>query len=97
MTMEGSDELAGYVYASTTLVPSNLTKGTGTNLSALIFGSWSELLIGIWGGDGVDLLVNPFDSTAYPKGNVRVRAMITCDIEVRHAQSFAAITDCAAP
>jgi HK97 family phage major capsid protein len=95
--MDGPAEMAGYVYKSTTLVPSNLTKSTGSNLSALIYGSWSELLIGIWGGDGVDLLVNPYESTAYPKGNVQVRAMITCDIEVRHAASFAAIVDCAAP
>lgn len=32
----------------TNLIPSNLTKGTGTNLSALIYVNWSDLLIGFW-------------------------------------------------
>ncbi len=59
-------------------VPSNLTKGSGTNLSALIYGNWADLLIGYW--SAFDLLVNPFEATAYPKGNVSVRAMLTCDV-----------------
>jgi hypothetical protein len=44
---------------------------------------WSEL----------DILVNPFESAAYSKGNVQIRAMVTVDIAVRHPESFAAITD----
>ncbi|WP_027259573.1 hypothetical protein [Leisingera aquimarina] len=36
-------------------VPSDLTKGSGTGLSALIYGAWGELLIGQWGG--IDLIV----------------------------------------
>ncbi len=77
--------------AYSNLVPSTLAKGTGTGLSALIYGNWSELLIGVW--SELDILVNPYDSTAYSKGNVRIRAMMTMDLAVRHAASFAAITD----
>lgn len=77
--------------AFTTGVPSTLTKGTGTNLSAMIYANWSDLLIGVW--DQLSVLVNPFESSAYPKGNVQVRALMTCDIAVRHPASFAAITD----
>jgi HK97 family phage major capsid protein len=87
----GANTLAGYPLAMTNLVPSNLTKGTGTNLSALVFGAWSELLIGYW--SAFDLLVNPFESTAYSKGNVQVRGMLTADIKLRHAASFAATKD----
>ncbi|WP_397603922.1 phage major capsid protein [Sphingorhabdus sp.] len=72
-------------------VPSNLTKGTGTNLSALIYGNWDDLLIGYW--SAFDLLVNPYEATAYAKGNVSIRAMLTCDVNVRYAESFAAATD----
>lgn len=72
-------------------VPSNLTKGSGTGLSAVIYGNWSDLIIGYW--SAFDLLVNPFESTAYAKGNVSVRAMLTCDIAVRYAESFAASKD----
>jgi HK97 family phage major capsid protein len=89
--MDEPDELAGYDYASTNLIPANGTKGTGTGLSTLIYGNWSDLLIGVW--SELDILVNPFESTAYAKGNVQVRAMMTCDVQLRHPQSFAAITD----
>lgn len=91
--MESPNDLAGYPLASTTLVPSDLTKSTGSNLSALIFGDFSDLIIGFW--SELDILVNPFESTAYSKGNVQVRAMMTLDLAVRHPESFAAIKDLA--
>jgi HK97 family phage major capsid protein len=72
-------------------VPSNLAKGTGTNLSALIYGNWADLIIGYW--SAFDLLVNPYEATAYAKGNVQVRAMLTCGVAVRYAESFAAAKD----
>lgn len=75
-------------------VPSNLTKGSGTNLSAVIYGNWADLLIGYW--SAFDLLVNPYESTAYSKGNVQIRAMLTCDVATRYAASFAAIKDAVA-
>lgn len=75
-------------------VPGALTKGTGTALSALIYGNWSDLLLGYW--SEFDLLVNPYEATAYSKGNVQVRGMVTMDVAVRYPQSFAAITDIAA-
>lgn len=78
--------------AWTNNVPSTLTKGTSTGVcSAMLWGNWSDLLIGLW--SEIDVLVNPFESSAYPKGNVQVRAMTTCDISVRHPESFAAIQD----
>ncbi|CUW39291.1 putative Major capsid protein HK97 [Magnetospirillum sp. XM-1] len=83
--------LAGYNAAITNLVPSDGTKGTGTNLSSMIFGNFSDLLIGYW--SAFDLLVNPYEATAYAKGNVQVRGMLTMDLAVRHPESFAAITD----
>lgn len=81
----------GLPRAFTNSAPSNLTKGTGTNLSALIYANWSDLIVATW--SELDLLVNPFESTAYSKGNVQVRGMMTVDIQVRTPESFAAITD----
>jgi HK97 family phage major capsid protein len=89
--MDQPGSLAGYPYYSTALVPSNLTKGTGTALSALIFGRWSDLLIGYW--SEFDLLVNPYESTAYSKGNIQIRGIVTMDTAVRYPESFAAIKD----
>ena len=80
----------GYQVMRSNQVPSNLTKGSGTNLSALLFGDFSQLIIGMWGA--LEILPNPYGS-GYTAGSVDIRAMQTCDIAVRHAESFAAITD----
>lgn len=94
--MEGPNNLAGYPVATSNIVPSNLTKGTSSGVcSALIFGAWSDLIVGYW--SEFDLLVNPYESTAYSKGNVQVRGMVTCDIAVRYPESFAAIKDLTTP
>jgi HK97 family phage major capsid protein len=92
MIQEAPNMLAGYPLASTNAVPSDLTKGTAEDVcSALIFGNFSDLLIGYW--TGVDILLNPYETTAYAKGRVLVRAMRDVDVQVRRAVSFAAITD----
>ena len=85
--MEGSRRLADFPLTSTTLVP---TSGSPLTATA-IFGRWSDLLIGYW--SAFDLLVNPYESTAYSKGNVQVRAMMTTDVAVRHPESFVVTTD----
>ncbi len=71
-------------------VASNLTKGTSNGIcSAIFFGNWSDLLIGMWGG--LDLTVDPYSgSTA---GTVRVVALQDVDVAVRNAESFAAMLD----
>lgn len=68
------------------LVPSNLTQGTATNANAVIYGNWSDLLIGYW--DALDILVNPYESTAYKAGNILVRAQLVVDVNVRYKTSF---------
>ena len=72
-------------------VPSNLTKGTASGIcSAVIYGNFSDLLIGMWGA--TDILVNPY-GTGYTNGDVEIRVMQTVDVAVRHPESFAAILD----
>lgn len=92
MLMEEPGELAGYPFVTTNAVPSNLTKGT-TNAaaSALIFGKFQDLLIGYW--SGISVVLNPYETTAYAKGRVLVRAMRDVDVQVRRPESFAAIKD----
>lgn len=89
MIMEGPRELAGFPLLPTQNVPR--TAGSPQTGDALIFGAWSDLLIAFW--SELDVLVNPYESTAYSKGNVQIRAMMTCDVAVRHSASFAASTD----
>lgn len=86
----GDTPLNGYEAYVTNQVPSDLDKGTSTDVcSAIIFGNFADLFIGMWGG--IDLLVDPY--TASTTGTVRVTALQDADIAVRHAESFAAMVD----
>ena len=89
MIMESPRELAGYPLLPTQNVPR--TVGSPQTGDALIFGDWTDLLIAFW--SELDVLVNPYESTAYTKGNVQIRAMMTCDVAVRHSASFACSDD----
>lgn len=80
--------LVGYPVAVSTLVPSNLTKSTGEDLSALIFGDFSNVIIGEWGV--VELAASDSDGTNFQSGQVAIRAMADCDIGVKHPVAFAA-------
>lgn len=83
-------ELNGYRAEVTNQVSSTLTKGTSSGVcSAIFYGNWSDLIIAFW--SGVDLLVDPY--TLGKSGALRVRALQDCDVQVRRAQSFAAMLD----
>lgn len=86
---KGSEPLNGYRAAVTNAVPSNIAKGTGSNLSALIFGNFADLVIGMWGG--LDLMVDPY--THSTTGTVRVTALQDVDVGVRNIESFATMED----
>jgi HK97 family phage major capsid protein len=87
----GLDMLNGRRAFVSNNVPSNLTKGTSTGVcSAIIYGNWPDLLIGIW-GRGVSILVDPY--TGSTAGTVRVVVFIDMDVAVRYASSFSAMQD----
>ncbi len=79
----------GYNALVTNNVPSNLTKGTGTGLSGAVFGDFSNLMIGLWGG--IDLTVDPYTSSL--NGGLIVTALQDCDIAVRNTGAFTRIKD----
>lgn len=86
----GIGEVLGYDAVVTNTVPSNLVKGSsGAVCSAEIFGNWSELLLGMWGG--LDVMLDPY--TGSTSGTKRVVALQDLDVAVRHVASFAAIKD----
>jgi HK97 family phage major capsid protein len=89
----GPRPLNDYPVGITNLVPSNLTKSTGTNLSAIIFGNWSDLIICLW--SGLDVLVDPY--TGSSSGTVRVVCMQDADANVRHPESFSVCIDANCP
>ena len=83
--------LNGYPIATTNAIPSNLTKGSGTNLSALVAGDFSQAMVGFY-GNGLEITVGE-NSDDFSKALTSVRGIISFDVAVRHAQSFASIED----
>jgi HK97 family phage major capsid protein len=83
------NEVNGYRAVTSNQVPGNLTKGAGTNLSAILFGNFADCLIGMWGG--LDLLVDPYTSST--TGTVRFIVLQDVDVALRRLESFCAITD----
>jgi len=57
-------------------------QGTAGNM---YFGNFNDLLIGMFGG--LDIVVDPYSNST--SGTVRIVALQSCDVAVRHAQSFA--------
>lgn len=81
--------LNGYKVGVTNNVPSDLTKGSGTALSAIIFGNFQDLLIAQWGG--MDFIVDPYSLADF--GQIKLVANSWWDVGIRRAVSFAAMLD----
>ena len=66
-----------------------MSKGSGSNLSAIVYGNFNDLLLGLW--SSLEILVDPYTDIA--KCTVGIRALQTVDLAVRHPESFAAMQD----
>ena len=85
-----SEMVNGYQALVTNQVPHDLDKGTSTGVcSAILFGNFADLLIGMWGG--LDLVVDT--ATFSARGALRLVMFQDLDIAVRHPESFAAMQD----
>lgn len=85
----GGMELNGYPVATTTLVPSNLSKGTSSTLSALIAGDFSQLMVANWGG--LELTVDPYSGATAGLTNVVLNAYM--DVNLLQPTAFAVCKD----
>ena len=84
------DSLYGYPLVVSNQIPSNLTKGgTSGVCSAMLFGVWSDLMIGQWGG--IELINDNMSLST--TGATRIVALAELDVAVRYAESFAAVLD----
>jgi len=87
--LKAYNELMGYNAGVTMAVPSTLEKGEGTDLSALIFGDFSQLMMLQWGG--FDIVVDPYTAAKTNQLNLVINSF--WDIIIRNAASFAAMKD----
>ena len=80
----------GYPFFMSNAIPSNLTKGdTSGACSAAIFGNWSEVIVGSWGG--LQIIVDPY--TAKAEGVLEISAAAYHDVLVRTPVAFCKIVD----
>jgi HK97 family phage major capsid protein len=94
MIMEDNDEILGYPVYVTNSCASGTGAGndwstaacTTTGGEGFVFGNWSDLLIGQWGG--YDLLVDPYTQAAL--GTVRLVVNCYFDADLARSTSFAA-------
>ena len=80
----------GYPFFMSNAIPSNLTKGSSSGVcSAIVFGNWSEVLVGSWGG--LQLIVDPY--TAKANGVLEISAAAYHDVLVRTPEAFCKIDE----
>ncbi len=81
----------GYRAIASNQVPRNLTKGTQTTVcSAVIFGAFEQLLIGMFGA-GYEVLVDPFSKKN--QNMIELTAWNFVDVANRYPTAFATIKD----
>ena len=85
----GVGEVNGYKAMSTEQVPSNLAKGSGSSLTALIFGNFDSATYGLW--SGLDVIVDPY--TAAQAGSLIINLFQDFDYQNRWDASFAKCVD----
>jgi HK97 family phage major capsid protein/HK97 family phage prohead protease len=80
------NSIYGYRAEFTSNVPSNLNPGDGgTDASALIFGDFSQLIVGLFGG--ADIMID--ETTGGLAGTTRIILHQDIDIAIRNGASFA--------
>lgn len=78
-------EMAGYKAMASNQVSSTLVGGSE---HGIIFGNWSDLIIGTWGG--IEITVDPY--TLADQGLIRLILFLMADVIVRHPESFCKAT-----
>jgi HK97 family phage major capsid protein len=87
--LDDNGKVYGKRFLSSEQVPSNLTKGSGTSLCAIVGGIFNQLVAAYW--SGVDILVDPY--TGSNSGTVRIVALQDMDVQVRHNEAFGLVLD----
>jgi HK97 family phage major capsid protein len=85
--MTPQNEINGYPVQTSNHVPSTLTKGTGTALSALVFGDFSQIFIAQWGM--VDFTVDPYSRKK--EGLVEITVNLYMDMAIKQPKAFTVI------
>ena len=78
--------LAGYPTIKSTQVSQVRAKGSATNLTYIVAGMWSDLLIGMFGA--IEFAATTMGDTAFTNDQTWVRGILSADIQARHQAAF---------
>lgn len=79
-------QLAAYPVTKSTQVSQVQTKGTATNLTYIVGGMWSDMLIGMFGA--IEFAATALGDTSFQNDQTWVRGILSADIQLRHQSAF---------
>jgi hypothetical protein len=87
--------LLGYTIEDSTRIPINLAKGSATDCTYVIFGDWSQVVMGTWGGLEIKVSDVASDGTnnMFVQDGFFVHALATMDITIRDESGLTLISD----
>lgn len=85
-----NNEMNGYPFVNSNHIPSNLTKGsTSGTCSAIIFGDFSQMVVGQWGF--MDISVD--DKSRKKEGYIEITANVYLDVALKQPTAFTVCKD----
>jgi HK97 family phage major capsid protein len=78
--------LAGHPVTKSTQVSQTRSKGSATNLTYIVGGMWSDMLIGMFGA--IEFAATTMGDSAFTYDQTWVRGILSADIQVRHEAAF---------
>lgn len=90
MIREAQDDtpatIAGFPVTKSTQVSQSRTKGTATNLTYVLGGMFSDILIGMFGA--IEFAATTMGDTSFANDQTWVRGILSADVQVRHEAAF---------
>ena len=87
---EGNDKafatIGGYPVTKSTQVSQNQSKGNANNLTYILGGMWSDMLIGMFGA--IEFAATGLGDTPFVNDQTWVRGILSADVAVRHEAAF---------
>lgn len=89
------ENLVGYKMKDSTRLPINLVKGSSSDCTYVIFGDWSQVVMGMWGGLEIKVSDVASDGTnnMFVQDGFFVHALQTMDIAIRDEAGLTLISD----
>lgn len=87
----GDGLINGYYATVSNMIPGDRSKGTSKDLTSIVAGDFSSLVLGSW--DILEIQINPY----LDDNGIRIKALQDCDIAIRNEESFSMYEDVSLP